>query len=98
MSFLGDGSFLVCHWLFLAAKEFLPNVPFDPFGALVIFWIEVLIRDVNEAIVLESEEVEEVPEDFLVHLIGQVVPFFLPLVPEGILILDEGNLGLAQLH
>ena len=95
---LGDGGFRVCHRLLLAAEEFLPDVAFDPLGALVVSWVEVLVRDVDEAVVLEAEEVEEVPEDLLVHLVRQVVSFFLPLVPEGILFPDEGDLGLAQLH
>ena len=55
-------------WLLLAAEQELLHVVLDLLGALVVLGVIEFVQETDEAIILITEEVEEVNEQLLGHL------------------------------
>ena len=90
-------SFLGTSRLFLAGEQTLLDVVLDLLGASVVLGVIELVQETVEAVVRFTEEVEEVYEQLLGHLVGEALLPLPLLLPDRELLLEECLLGCAQL-
>ncbi len=75
-------SLLGADWLLFAAEQEFLHVVLDLLGALVVFGVIEFVRETDEAVVLITEEVEEVNEQLLGHLGWEALFLLSQLLPD----------------